>query len=297
MPGGDPVSVILTTHFRNEGLRRAIDHVLDQTYSPIEIIVVDDSGERYAEPVIKESDGVNYIFHNENQGQIAAWETGMEAAEGEYIQLHDDDDLLKAAKIEKQVHLFNSKDDVGVVFCGVEHPNWLVMPNGSMRDDALETVLRKRDYPCQTTTMLIRKKLLDDIFPLKKYPGSTDTALAIELASRTQFDFVNEALVHRKPPDEDPMTPRQPRALIQMVADYAHLYNRYPEGVRKDVLATANFQLGQALLVEYTWSVSAIAALLKANYYTDGIDLTYVKLLIGSIFGSPGLGIARQIGR
>lgn len=55
---GPLVSIVVTTHYRNRMLREAIESALGQTYEPIELIVVDDSGERHAEAAIEAYDGL-----------------------------------------------------------------------------------------------------------------------------------------------------------------------------------------------------------------------------------------------
>jgi glycosyltransferase involved in cell wall biosynthesis len=108
------VSVVIPTYYRNDGLRRAIESALSQTYDPVEVIVVDDSGERYAEPVAREYD-VTYIAHEENLGGNPARNTGIKAASGEYIQLLDDDDRLLPEKLERQIPALEADPSVGVV--------------------------------------------------------------------------------------------------------------------------------------------------------------------------------------
>lgn len=48
------ISVIVPTHYRNELLPEAIESVARQAYDPVELVVVDDSGEGHAEPTIDE---------------------------------------------------------------------------------------------------------------------------------------------------------------------------------------------------------------------------------------------------
>lgn len=106
------VSIIIPTYSRPENLSRAIDSVLSQTYSPIEIIVVDDNGigtdsqietEHYLKPYI-EKNQILYIKHEINKNGSAARNTGVKVAKGKIIGLMDDDDEFLPTKIEKQVY-------------------------------------------------------------------------------------------------------------------------------------------------------------------------------------------------
>lgn len=105
------VSIIIPTYSRPKNLSRAIDSVLNQTYNPIEIIVVDDNGigtdfqietEHYLKPYI-EKNRILYVKHEINKNGSAARNTGVKVAKGKIIGLMDDDDEFLPTKIEKQV--------------------------------------------------------------------------------------------------------------------------------------------------------------------------------------------------
>ena len=89
------VSVIIPTHNRPEYVGRAIKSVLNQTYQDFEIIVVDDGLEKRAEPVINKitDSRIKYIKHEQEKGGSAARNTGIRAAQGEYIAFLDNDDV------------------------------------------------------------------------------------------------------------------------------------------------------------------------------------------------------------
>jgi glycosyltransferase involved in cell wall biosynthesis len=100
------VSTIIPVHNRPLLLREAVASVLAQTYRPVEIIIVDDGSTdetgREAEAVAEAHPEV-HVFHRENGGPGAARETGRLAAQGEFIQYLDSDDLLLPTKFELQV--------------------------------------------------------------------------------------------------------------------------------------------------------------------------------------------------
>src|SRR5262245_34539708 len=100
------VSTIIPVHNRPSLLSEAVASVLAQTYRPIEIIIVDDGSTDktgcQAEALSKSHPEVR-TMHRERGGPGAARETGRLAAQGEFIQYLDSDDLLLPNKFELQV--------------------------------------------------------------------------------------------------------------------------------------------------------------------------------------------------
>lgn len=120
------VSVIIPTYRRSNTLSRTIDSVLCQTYTNIEVIVVDDNGLGTEYQLLTEtqlstyiSKGlITYIKHSANKNGAAARNTGFRASKGDYINFLDDDDRILPNKIELQVmRLLKSGESEGAVYC------------------------------------------------------------------------------------------------------------------------------------------------------------------------------------
>ncbi len=93
---GNPlVSAVIPTHNRANLLPRSLESVIHQSYSPIEIIVVDDASTDDTEQVVREYQkkyDIRYL-KNENACRAAASRNrGIEAAKGAFIAGLDDDD-------------------------------------------------------------------------------------------------------------------------------------------------------------------------------------------------------------
>lgn len=120
------VSIIITTYKRPTSLESAINSVLNQTYSNIEIVVVDDNNPNTAfrnetEQLMKqynENDKVKYIKHLENKNGAAARNTGISNSDGFYITFLDDDDEYRPNKIEKQVIFLENHRSYEGAYCG-----------------------------------------------------------------------------------------------------------------------------------------------------------------------------------
>jgi glycosyltransferase involved in cell wall biosynthesis len=84
-------------------LREAVQSVLAQNYSPVEIIIVDDGSTDGTAAVAKAfPDTVRYL-HQANQGPAAARNRGIEYARGSLIAFADADDLWPPRKLELQL--------------------------------------------------------------------------------------------------------------------------------------------------------------------------------------------------
>lgn len=113
------VSVIIPTYKRPDTLDRAIESVFRQTYTPIEIIVVDDNnpdseGRALTEECMKkyENDSrVQYVKHEHNKNGSAARNTGARHSKGEYLAFLDDDDEYYPEKIAAQVKRLEELDE------------------------------------------------------------------------------------------------------------------------------------------------------------------------------------------
>lgn len=99
------VSVVIPTYNRAELLSRAIDSVLAQTYDDFELLVVDDGSTDDTEAVVTayDDDRVRYLAHETNRGANPARNTGIEAAEGEFVAFLDSDDEWRPRKLEAQL--------------------------------------------------------------------------------------------------------------------------------------------------------------------------------------------------
>lgn len=114
------VSCIIPVYNRAVFLKQAVESVLQQTYRPIEIVLVDDgSTDGTAQEVdrlaARYPDEIR-VVHQDNAGPGAAREAGRLIAKGEYIQYLDSDDVLLPGKFEKLVGLLRLQPDCGIAY-------------------------------------------------------------------------------------------------------------------------------------------------------------------------------------
>jgi glycosyltransferase involved in cell wall biosynthesis len=167
------VSIIINNYNYGSYIRNAIDSALLQSYSNIEVIVVDDGSTDDSQTLIKEYDGrIKSIFKN-NGGQASAYNVGFTASNGEVVMFLDADDILHTDTIRSVVDKFKDNNVVKVQFrleiiddegksSGINIPAGH-MPNGCV----LEMLLRYGGYGSPPASgNVYRRIMLDKVIPI-----------------------------------------------------------------------------------------------------------------------------------
>ncbi|MDP2895537.1 MAG: glycosyltransferase family 2 protein [bacterium] len=180
------VSIIIPTYDRPAYVVEALQSAFGQTYRPIELIVVDDGSTDNTAAVIdnwaKTTDGdKGFHFHyvrQEHKGAPAARNMGLRQSRGEYIVLHDSDDILDRNRIRLQVDRMRH---TGATLCGARlrfFPSGRgsnVWPQPS--SDPLKDFLFGK-LPCATQAWMVKRELVI------RSDGFDE-----ELACRQDYDF------------------------------------------------------------------------------------------------------------
>lgn len=117
------ISVIVPVYNSEKYLGRCVDSIRSQTYSNLEIILIDD-GSLDNCPMIcdsfAEKDKRVKVFHKENGGASSARNVGIEKASGDYICFVDSDDILCENSILDLCNAIeNNKCQYAAGICGI----------------------------------------------------------------------------------------------------------------------------------------------------------------------------------
>ena len=110
------VSVIIPAYNADQFIAQAIQSVVDQTYWPYEIIVVDDGSTDKTREILKGLGDKIRCLYQENYGPSSARNAGIKIARGTYICFLDADDLWTPEKLEAQVEFLERHPDIALVF-------------------------------------------------------------------------------------------------------------------------------------------------------------------------------------
>jgi glycosyltransferase involved in cell wall biosynthesis len=117
------VSVVISNYNYAIYLKQCIESVLSQTYSNLEIILVDDGSNDNSLEVARQFEDKIKIVSQTNLGVNAARNNGIKEAVGEFIAICDSDDYWVNNKIEKQMELFFKNPDLVLVYCSYFRTN------------------------------------------------------------------------------------------------------------------------------------------------------------------------------
>ncbi len=148
------VSAIIPTYNYGRFVVEAVESALAQTWSPLEVVVVDDgSTDDTAERLRPYRERIRYL-HQQNRGLSGARNAGIRAARGEYVALLDSDDTWKPEKIAAQMSLVGAQGYQAVV-C---RTTW---PKGAAEELGFEECFFSG--PGFGSTALMRKSLFDEV--------------------------------------------------------------------------------------------------------------------------------------
>ena len=114
------VSVIVPTYNRAPIIGQALESIFAQTYTNIEVIVIDDGSTDGTAEIVQSFAGVRYHFQS-NHGAASARNTGLQLAQGNFIAFLDSDDSWESNKLLQQVELLLSRPQLDFVLGQVQH--------------------------------------------------------------------------------------------------------------------------------------------------------------------------------
>ncbi len=116
------VSVVIPTYNDAQYMQEALDSVSSQTYTNVEILVIDDGSTddttKVLGPYIQKG-RIRYIYQ-ENRGPSAARNTGVRVAAGEYIAFLDADDFWTPSHLGQLLDAIQKYPQCSIAFSAIE---------------------------------------------------------------------------------------------------------------------------------------------------------------------------------
>lgn len=209
--GGSPlVTVIIPAHNAAKFIEQTLLSVVEQTYSNLEIIVIDDGSTDNTADIVKafaQQDKRIILLQQVNAGVAAARNLGIKAANGEFIAPVDADDVWFKTKIEKQVACFLNADlSVGLVYVWSVDISCEGTLTGGFHASSYEgrvyIPLAHHNFIGNGSAPLIRKSCFHELGGYNEEQlkdstshGSEDWDIYLRIAQRYEFRVVREILL------------------------------------------------------------------------------------------------------
>ncbi|HSB93162.1 MAG TPA: glycosyltransferase family 2 protein [Flavitalea sp.] len=195
------ISVVLASYNGSKYIEEQIKSILQQSYSPVELIIVDDASSDHTVSIIRQFESsyscIKVFTNEENVGYIKNFEKGMLLATGDYIALSDQDDIWEPEKLCRLVEEIGKHDLI-------YSDSLLIYDNGLSMKKKLSDVKRLVDFDdclCYTIggsvpghAMLISQRLIRECYP---FPAGIphDYWIGFVATCRGTMKFLPEPLV------------------------------------------------------------------------------------------------------
>lgn len=191
------VSIVIPVYNGSNYLKDAIDSALAQTYTNIEVIVINDgSTDGGKTDKLAKSYGRRIRYYLKRNGGVAtALNYGIGKMKGDWFSWLSHDDIYEPYKVEKQVECLAKHKSAKIIYSDYELVNQdaLHLHNISVKPNQTNNMqLRLIDsYPLNGCAMLIHKKCFADIgyFDVN-LPTTQDYDLWYRFASKYEFHYL-----------------------------------------------------------------------------------------------------------
>jgi glycosyltransferase involved in cell wall biosynthesis len=199
------ISIIMPVFNGKAFLPAALESVMAQDYPNLEMITVDDGSTDESEKILESfahfwSGPINILTHpaRQNRGIAASYRLGLEHCHGKYVAFLEHDDFWPPNKISEQVKIFNTFNEVGVVFSDV----YLCDEKGRISTKAFKPLINSppserpfNAFPrlvwgnCLSTfsNVMVRQDLIDIYDIINQPEGFQDWMLLLLLSRRCKF--------------------------------------------------------------------------------------------------------------
>jgi len=166
------VSVIVGTYNGAEYIEAQLQSIIGQTYSELEIIIVDDASQDDTVPTLtsfaKKHNNISIHNYTENVGYIKNFERGIALAKGNFIALSDQDDWWEPTKIEQLKKQLKNND---LIYCDSAFVDENLKPLGKSFSTIKNMISSKNpinfliDNCVSGHAMLFKKELFNKAIP------------------------------------------------------------------------------------------------------------------------------------
>lgn len=190
------ISVVIPAYNAENTILGTIKSVQQQSFTDIEIIVIDDGSKDETLNLIKKIEDERLkIFSYNNGGVSVARNRGISHATGEFIAFLDADDLWTSDKLESQLEALKTHSDAAVAYCWTSYFNEqtgkIYKSNPVFFEGNVYAHLLKWNFLANGSTSLVLKQAVEEIGGFDTtLPPCEDWDFYLRLAAKWKFVVV-----------------------------------------------------------------------------------------------------------
>ena len=195
------ISVVIPVFNRKQLIERSINSVINQTYPPDEIIVIDDGSIDGTYDLIKNNYPQVILIHQENKGVSAARNVGITIAKGKWIAFLDSDDEWFPEKLEEQINYLKINNTYKI--CHTDEI-WIrnqVRVNPMKKHKKYGGKIYNKCLPLcvlSPSSIIIHKEIFDDVGLFdEKLPVCEDYDMWLRICYKYEVLFLNQKLIYK----------------------------------------------------------------------------------------------------
>lgn len=195
------ISVVIPMYNASKTIGRALTSVKNQTFNPLEVIVVNDGSTddsvSIVEDFIRRFPEISIVLVNKKNGGVStARNLGMTMARGNFIALLDADDEWIATKLERQKEIMEVNSEID--FLGCSRNNEVLKIFGKKVENLHKASVKElmfKMFP-QTSTAIFKKSLFERFGGYNEtMTHAEDGNLWVKYCANSNFFYLPESLV------------------------------------------------------------------------------------------------------
>ncbi|WPP42082.1 glycosyltransferase [Paenibacillus hunanensis] len=243
----EKISVVIPLYNHEKYIEEAIDSVLKQTYSNLELIIIDDGSKDNSVQVARKfNDSRITIITQENRGAHNTINRGLDIASGKYLTVLNSDDYYEKNRLEKCIQFLREHQDVHLVCSYIKviddkskklgiKQGWKNMepwavPNRHLSfastNDFLKNLLMS-NFISTTSNMVFTRKLYESIGGMRNLRFAHDWDFALRAAEYGKCAIIEEPLMGYRIHGTNTISTNRKHMLFEICWIYAAHLDRF----------------------------------------------------------------------
>lgn len=295
------ISIIVPIYNVEKYLKRCIDSIINQSYTNIEIILVNDGSTDNSLNICQlytQQDSRIIILNKENGGLSSARNMGLDYATGEYIMFVDSDDWIRKDAVELLLNDIINTHATMAIGLSKKCSEYTYSPQIDQKSEIIDknqaiTRMLKGEWISACAKLYHNSLFYDIRFPLGR--TNEDYAILIYIFERVNYIVLNpnEIYFYYIRPNSictSSLNIRKFDEFYNAIEVYEHVKNSHSQHKDWTGYALANLSCSLIKLIRTVWQ-------LKENIYINETKdmITYLKMNIKKIIFNPYLAIKYKI--